>query len=371
MQCTSERSYVGFAPRFIAYIIDLVCVFFIGLCVSGISTFFEVFGMGDVVNKGILFQYSIIAIITYIIKKMYFVIFTTFSGQTLGKMCFRIKVVNDDGSKVTFWNALYRETIGRYLTELIVFLGYAGLFVDREKRAIHDMICDTRVIYDSNINNEPIYQRRVYSPINAPQNIQSTNANVIGQPNIKQQLDGNNNIQANMMQQVDDNNNVQTNMTQQADTNNGQTSMMQQECNDNNIQSDIQQINNDSIQDIQYKDNIEEVLQDVKSDNDNEKVSENQIEIEDFNCLEEENTNDIKEETVEIDINSDEKIINEKIGDNSEPRREINKDIASAYGSDLDYSTEFIIDEDDSGVSYDTTELDELLEKLNGKQDDK
>ena len=77
MQCTSDRSYVGFFPRFIAYLIDLLCVGIISGAVATVSTIMKAFGMENFVNKGIVFQYSIIAILTYIVKKLYFIIFVS------------------------------------------------------------------------------------------------------------------------------------------------------------------------------------------------------------------------------------------------------------------------------------------------------
>jgi hypothetical protein len=42
---------------------------------------------------------------------------------------------------------IYRETIGKYLSAVFLYLGYIMAGIDREKRAFHDMLADTRVVY--------------------------------------------------------------------------------------------------------------------------------------------------------------------------------------------------------------------------------
>lgn len=361
MQCTSDRSYVGFFPRFMAYIIDLLCVGILSSTVATISTILKAFGMENVINKGILFQYSVIAILTYIVKKLYFVILDTCSGQTLGKMCFRIKVVNEDGGKVTLWNALYRETIGRFLTEVVYFLGYIGVFADREKRAIHDWLCDTRVIYDTNINNEPLYNRQLVPvkrqvsvtsnmQVNTPTNNLDNMAAVI--PNVSPQNNVVNNM--NNVQQANnpfyipstDNEYITNDMVQKKENEikDVYNEMLIQENIEQNAEKNIVEI---SEQNAEEENVVEELLHDVKLEMPKQEVKEESLIIEDNSLPETDN------QVNAMSVEAEEK-----------------KDIASAYGKDLDYSTEFVIDEEDDDISYDTKELDELLDKLNGKNED-
>ena len=67
-------------------------------------------------------------------------------GATLGKMACKIRVVTADGGRVG-----YPRAFGRYfakmLSSLICLIGYImALFDKEEKRALHDRICDTRVV---------------------------------------------------------------------------------------------------------------------------------------------------------------------------------------------------------------------------------
>lgn len=66
-------------------------------------------------------------------------------GATPGKMACRLSVVRPDGEKISYMRAL-----GRYfatmLSAVILGIGYIMAAFDSEKRALHDRICDTRVI---------------------------------------------------------------------------------------------------------------------------------------------------------------------------------------------------------------------------------
>ena len=156
MQCQSNRSYAGVAPRIAAYIIDKICAGVLIGVVAGLMGILSLCGLDFLFKDGVLFKYTIATIVFYLIEKAYFIAFTASMGQTPGKMLFRIKVVNEDGSKASVWNIIYREVIGRFLSGLpiIAHAGYLMIIPDQEKRGLHDRLCDTRVIYDGNVNNE-------------------------------------------------------------------------------------------------------------------------------------------------------------------------------------------------------------------------
>jgi uncharacterized RDD family membrane protein YckC len=66
-------------------------------------------------------------------------------GATLGKMACKIKVVTPDGGRVTYLRAFGRY-FAKLLSAMICFIGYIMAGFDDEKRALHDRICDTRVV---------------------------------------------------------------------------------------------------------------------------------------------------------------------------------------------------------------------------------
>jgi uncharacterized RDD family membrane protein YckC len=75
----------------------------------------------------------------------YMVYFNGRFGATPGKMALKLKIVRPNGDGITYMRAL-----GRYFAEIlsgmIFSIGFMMAGWDEEKRALHDRICDTRVI---------------------------------------------------------------------------------------------------------------------------------------------------------------------------------------------------------------------------------
>ena len=145
---SADMDYAGFWVRLSAYVIDSVVVFtgllIVRLIFAGISL-----AGGDVVTgTDILFHYSLKDIILYGLKVLYFIAFTYLTGTTLGKKAMNLRVVSSNqGEKLTLLNVVYRETVGRFLCGLPVNIGYIVAGIDPKKRGFHDMLCDTRVVY--------------------------------------------------------------------------------------------------------------------------------------------------------------------------------------------------------------------------------
>ena len=69
-------------------------------------------------------------------------------GQTLGKMAMGIRVVGPDGQNPSYWRAALRETIGKWVSQLIVYLGYFWMLWDADQQCWHDKIAGTTVERD-------------------------------------------------------------------------------------------------------------------------------------------------------------------------------------------------------------------------------
>ena len=96
---------------------------------------------------------------------LYFILLTYGTGTTPGKRLLNLRVVNADLSPgLSLVDVVYRETVGRFLCGLSVGIGYIMAGVDREKRGLHDMICDTRVVYAKKIKVVPKYEPPRYVP---------------------------------------------------------------------------------------------------------------------------------------------------------------------------------------------------------------
>jgi uncharacterized RDD family membrane protein YckC len=79
------------------------------------------------------------------IQIAYEVFFIGKYGATLGKQACKIKVVRADGSPVGYALATGRF-FAKILSSITLLIGYIIAAFDSEKRALHDRICDTRVI---------------------------------------------------------------------------------------------------------------------------------------------------------------------------------------------------------------------------------
>ncbi|HSH76187.1 MAG TPA: RDD family protein, partial [Longimicrobiales bacterium] len=69
-------------------------------------------------------------------------------GQTIGKRLFRIRVLRLDGEPITWWVAF--ERAGGYAAGLATgLLGFAQVYWDANRQAIHDRIVGTVVVLDA------------------------------------------------------------------------------------------------------------------------------------------------------------------------------------------------------------------------------
>ena len=153
--CNREDTvYAGFFVRMGAYLVDLLIVA-IGLCIVKIPVFCLKMSIGDsVIFKNILFSFDIFDIIYYILSVLYFTLTTYNGGRTVGKRLFCLKVVGENGEKPSFLSILIRETVGRYLSQLVIFVGYIIAGLDDKKQGLHDKIADTFVIYTAPMKKE-------------------------------------------------------------------------------------------------------------------------------------------------------------------------------------------------------------------------
>ncbi|HHV28164.1 RDD family protein [Acetivibrio mesophilus] len=150
MQCqdNTKTIYAGFGARLSAYLIDSLLVG-IALLVVRIPMFVAyLFGSSNFITKPVLFEFNIFDIVIYLLSILYYTLMTYYTGSTLGKKFLSLKVVSANGEKLTFINVLYRETIGKYLSGVVICIGYFMIAIDEQKRGLHDILCDTRVIYN-------------------------------------------------------------------------------------------------------------------------------------------------------------------------------------------------------------------------------
>lgn len=135
------HQYAGFWIRFVAVVIDSLLV----TVVQAVCGFFLGLVGGSMANEDMLLV-SVSFMFGSVISIAYYVFFTGYCGQTPGKMALRIKVIRTDGSDISYGRAFLREAVGKFISALILFIGYLMAAFDSQKQGLHDRMADTYVI---------------------------------------------------------------------------------------------------------------------------------------------------------------------------------------------------------------------------------
>jgi uncharacterized RDD family membrane protein YckC len=78
------------------------------------------------------------------------VLFLHYRGATLGKMALGLQVVRSDGESLG-WGVSIARYFMNFVSALILAIGDIMAGFDSEKRALHDRVCDTRVVYKQSL----------------------------------------------------------------------------------------------------------------------------------------------------------------------------------------------------------------------------
>lgn len=136
--------YAGFATRGVALVIDIAVVALVGTIIgiasSLIGSMFPMSGWAHellvITTGGLIILFTV----------GYYVVSWTLLGQTVGKYVMGVRVVTVDGGPISMRAALIRY-FGYFISALAFFLGYLWVLVDDERRAWHDHLARTMVVY--------------------------------------------------------------------------------------------------------------------------------------------------------------------------------------------------------------------------------
>ena len=103
-------------------------------------------GMLGIATEGDPAINTIIWLFGAVLSISYAVFFTGYCGQTPGKMVLRIKVIRTDGSPINYGRAALREVLGKFISSILLGIGYLMVAFDNRKQGLHDKIADTYVI---------------------------------------------------------------------------------------------------------------------------------------------------------------------------------------------------------------------------------
>ena len=141
---TAQGHYAGSVSRFLAYAIDLAAstaVFTLAL--AGISYVVKI-----VTGKQVSWNREDIAVTVIFVawEFFYFGYSWAMSGRTFGMAVLGVRVVRADGQVIDPWRGALRALVFP-LSFLLFGLGFLGILVQRERRALHDLIAGTAVVY--------------------------------------------------------------------------------------------------------------------------------------------------------------------------------------------------------------------------------
>jgi len=139
--------------RFFAYLIDIIPI---TLLVFGFFYFFLGFDIvlekyynrgGDIQPRiEFLKQRNWIRDISFFVWIVYCVFMDSSVTQaTLGKMAMGIKVVKEDGKKMS-WSESLGRNLSKIISYFVLFLGFIWIFFDRNKQGWHDKMNKTYVV---------------------------------------------------------------------------------------------------------------------------------------------------------------------------------------------------------------------------------
>lgn len=136
----------GFVTRLFAFTLDIV------ICVAIVATggWIAVLFAGLADQLGLKMPVSLDALYVFfipLIVAMYFVMFWSLTGRTVGKWLLGLRVIDERGHAPTIGHCVIR-VIGYLVSMMVFWLGFVWVIVDDNRRAWHDHMARTWVVYD-------------------------------------------------------------------------------------------------------------------------------------------------------------------------------------------------------------------------------
>ncbi len=156
-----QGQYAGFVSRAIAFVLDILIVIAIIAVINGAIALTLNFFLGMEVTScpplrfgAGVFQSGLIChvanltrlVLTIVAAPIYFGLFWTLGGQTLGQYVMGLRVVRLDGRRMTFWRSLVRW-IGYFVSFFALGIGYLWVLWDDRRQGFMDKLAKTVVVY--------------------------------------------------------------------------------------------------------------------------------------------------------------------------------------------------------------------------------
>ena len=143
---TAALRYAGFWIRLVAKLVDSAILWAAGIALAFMAAPLmegpDVKPLSAFMNE----RHPLLLLVQVAAAAAYTTAFVGRYGATPGKMAAGLKVVTPDGGPVSYSTALCRY-FGEILSSVILGIGYLMVAFDVQKRALHDRICRTRVVF--------------------------------------------------------------------------------------------------------------------------------------------------------------------------------------------------------------------------------
>lgn len=130
-----KRFVASLIDGIVLYILQAVVGFVIGLAIGGAAG-----------EEGAGAAVLVASVVGIVISWLYYAIQESSPKQaTIGKQAMGLVVTDMNGEKISFVKASIRS-FAKYLSALILFIGYIMAFFTEKKQGLHDMIAGTVVL---------------------------------------------------------------------------------------------------------------------------------------------------------------------------------------------------------------------------------
>jgi uncharacterized RDD family membrane protein YckC len=157
---TEPTNYASFGRRLAAFLIDAILLGVVQFVV--LAPIIGMLGFGAAANadalenmddaqalgmaSAIMGASAAIQVVSLLVQGVYYILLESSERQgTVGKMAMGIKVTDLNGQRITRMAAFIRF-IGRYVSAIILLIGYIMAAFTQKKQALHDMIANTLVL---------------------------------------------------------------------------------------------------------------------------------------------------------------------------------------------------------------------------------
>ena len=148
-------TYAGPLTRLAAFLLDVVFLLIVaGLTSAFVSSTLNLFGLTASVNEYLrsgsivaTIALLVVALFNSLLISLYFLVSWNWTGSTLGNAILGLRVVNKNGTRVSFFRSILR-LIGMVVSAAVLMIGFIWALFDGRRQGWHDKFGGTFVLYD-------------------------------------------------------------------------------------------------------------------------------------------------------------------------------------------------------------------------------